>query len=108
MIDYNNKKFGKVFVIYCNVKNIMHYLFKKAPEKDVKKLSNLIKVSYSKIVEEKVDDLENYTNDEIKDATNIILTEIDKMSKTRLAASIDLKIFKPIYEKLDKLFKNNK
>ena len=86
----------------------MEYSFKKAPEEDVEKLSNLIKNSYSKIVEEKVDDLENYTNDEIKDATNIILTEIDKMSKTRLAASIDLKIFKTVYEKLDKLFKNNK
>ena len=86
----------------------MQYSFKKAPEKDVKELSNLIKVSYSKIVEEKVDDLENYTNDEIKDATNIILTEIDKMSKTRLAASIDLEIFEPIYKRLDKLFNNNK
>lgn len=108
LADYNNKKFGKVFAIYCKVKTIMEYSFKKAPEEDVEKLSTLIKNSYLKIVEKKVDDSENYTNDEIKDATNIILTEIDKMSKTRLAASIDLKIFKSIYEKLDKLFKNNK
>lgn len=108
LADYNNKKFGKVFAIYCKVKNIMQYSFKKAPKKDVEELSRLIKNSYSKIVEEKVDDLENYTNDEIKDATNIILTEIDKMSKTRLAASIDLKIFEPIYKRLYKLFNNNK
>ena len=108
LTDYNNKKFGKVFAIYCKVKNIMQYLFKKASEKDVKELANLIKVSYSKIVDKKTENSVNYNNDEIKDATNIILTEIDKMSKTRLAASIDLKIFKPIYEKLDKLFKKNK
>lgn len=108
LADYNNKKFGKVFAIYCNVKNIMEYSFKKAPEEDVEELSNLIKNSYSKIVDKKTENSVSYNNDEIKDATNIILTEIDKMSKTRLAASIDLKIFKPIYEKLDKLFKNNK
>lgn len=107
LADYNNKKFGKVFAIYCKVKNIMQYSFKKAPEEDVEELSNLIKNSYSKIVEEKVDDLENYTNDEIKDATNIIITEIDRISETKLAASIDLNIIELIYRKLEVLFKNN-
>ena len=33
------------------------------------------------------------------------MTEIDKMSKTKLAASIDLNIFESIYKELDKLFK---
>ena len=53
---------------------------------------------------EKIND---YTNDEVKKATNIITTEIDKISKKSLAANIDLKIFEPIYEKLDKLFRRN-
>lgn len=108
LTNYNNKKFGKVFAIYCKVKNIMQYLFKKAPEEDVKALSTLIKNSYSKTIDDKMDSLINYSNEEIRNATNKIITEIDKMSKTRLAANIDLKIFEPIYEKLDKLFKNNK
>lgn len=106
LTDYKEKKYGKVLAVYCNVKNIMNYLFKKAPAEDVKELSELIKNSYSKIVNEKYDDLENYNKDVIKDATNKIITEIDRMSKRQLAASIDLKIFEPIYKKLDKLFKN--
>lgn len=106
LADYKEKKYGKVLAVYCNVKNIMNYLFKKAPAEDVKKLSDLIKNSYSKIVNEKFYDLENYNKDVIKDATNKIITEIDRMSKRQLAASIDLKIFEPIYKKLDKLFKN--
>ncbi len=107
LTDYKDKRFGKVFAVYCNVKKIMQYSYKKAPKEDIEKLSELIKSNYLKIVETNGKKINDYSNDEVKKATNIITTEIDKISKKSLAANIDLKIFEPIYEKLDKLFRND-
>lgn len=60
-----------------------------------------------KIVETNGKKINDYSNDEVKKATNIITTETDKISKKSLTANIDLQIFKPIYEKLNKLFSND-
>lgn len=107
LTDYKDKRFGKVFAVYCNVKKIMQYSYKKAPKEDIENLSKLIKNNYLKIVETNGKKINDYSNDEVKKATNIITTEIDKISKKSLAANIDLQIFKPIYEKLNKLFSND-
>ena len=63
LTDYKDKKFGKVFAIYCNVKNIMQYLYKKAPKEDIEELSGLIKNKYLKIVEINGNRFNDYTNE---------------------------------------------
>lgn len=107
LTDYKNKRFGKVLAIFCNTKHIMKYLYNKASDDDINKLSELIDVNISKINGIDKNVLEDVNKTEIEKATNTILVEINKVygAKKSLAASIDLKMFEPIYKILDKLFK---
>ena len=106
MEKYKKEKFNKDK--NANMKKTNNN-FNSTLRKSIKKEENKNNNIGTKIKDQKEKEKEIHIENQkrIKDATNIIITEIDRISETKLAASIDLNIIELIYRKLEVLFKNN-